>query len=54
VVDPLAFKFLLQFDDFEGELFDFLLVDVGEVLDVGVVELFDGLGKFCIDGDEFL
>lgn len=54
VVDPLAFEFLLQFDDFEGELFDFLLVDVGEVLDVGVVELFDGLGKFCIDGDEFL
>ena len=34
-------------------MFDFLLVDVGEVFDVGVVELFDGLGEFGIDGDEF-
>lgn len=54
MVDPLSFELLLKFDDFEGKLFNLLLVDVGEVLDVGVVELFDGLGKFCIDGDEFL
>ena len=45
---------MFEFDDPEGKLFDFLLVDVGEVLDVGGVELLDGLGEFGVDVDEFL
>ena len=45
---------MLEFDNPEGELLDFLLVDVGEVLDMGGVELLDGLGEFGVDVDEFL
>ena len=45
---------MLEFDDPEGELLDFLLIDVGEVLDVGGVKLLDGLGEFGVDIDEFL
>lgn len=33
---------LLELDDLVGELLYFLLVDVGEVVNVGVVELLDG------------
>ena len=36
---PLAIKVLLQFYDLVGELLYFLLVDVREIVDVGVVEL---------------
>lgn len=50
----LAIQFLLQLDDLVSKLFDFLLVDVREIVDMGVVELFNGFGKFCIYADEFL
>lgn len=40
----LGLELLLEFDDAVGELFYFLLVDVREVLGVGVVEFFDGFG----------
>ena len=45
---------MLEFDDPKRELFDFLLVDVGEILDVRGVELLDGLGQFGVDVDKFL
>ena len=45
---------MLKFDDPKRELFDFLLVDMGEILDVGCVELLDGLGEFGIYVDELL
>jgi hypothetical protein len=41
---PLLIQILLQLDDLVCELFYFLLVDVWEVVDVGVVELFDRFG----------
>jgi hypothetical protein len=49
----LLFELLLQLDDPEGELLYLLLVDVGEVLDVRVVELLDGLRQLGVDVDEF-
>lgn len=49
----LLFEFLFQLDDPEGELLYLLLVDVGEVFDVGVVELLDGLRQLGVDVDEF-
>jgi hypothetical protein len=41
---PFPFEFLLKLDDLVGKLFYFLLIDVREIIDMGVVELFDGLG----------
>jgi len=49
----LKLELLLQLDDSVGQLLDFLLVDVREVLSVRVVELFDGLSEFSVDIDEF-
>jgi hypothetical protein len=37
----LAIEVLLEFDDLMGQLFYFLLVDVWEIVDVGVVEFLD-------------
>lgn len=34
-------------------MLDLLLIDVREVLDVGIVELFDGFGEFGVDVDQF-
>ena len=50
---PLALEFLLEFDDLMCELFNFCLVDVGEVFYVGVVEFFYGFCEFGVDVDEF-
>lgn len=38
------FKLLLQLNDLMGKLFDFLLVDMREIVHVGVVELLDRFG----------
>jgi hypothetical protein len=58
---PLYFSFLsltiqvlLELDDLVGQLLDLLLVDVGEVIDVGIVKLLNRFRKFGIDVDEFL
>lgn len=37
-----------------SQLLDFLLVNMGEVVDVGIVKLLNRFSKFCIDVDKFL
>ena len=58
---PLHFSFLslpvqvlLELDDLVGQLLYLLLVDVGEVINVGIVKLLNRFRKFGIDVDEFL
>ena len=44
----LAIEVLLEFDDLMGQLFYFLLVDVWEIVDVGVVEFLDRFSEFSV------
>jgi hypothetical protein len=51
---PFSLELLLQLDDLMSELFDFLLVDMREIVYMRVVELLNRLCQLCIDVDELL